>query len=200
MRKIHKEHVRIHPMRKHTTMSIPTSLYESVKDIIDSVPELGYTTPAEFCKDAIRRRISNIRKEYKTNKEDVDTIADIRKAIHDYEDYKAILDSVTCGIAVFSNPDGVLIAYNKRFLDILGYSEDDAQGKSFYDFVVSEDVLRVKKKFTAMVVGKGTDDKCTVRALVNGGATIPLEVDCSPYRVGDNIKGVSVLVRKVDEE
>ncbi|KYK35942.1 MAG: hypothetical protein AYK19_01680 [Theionarchaea archaeon DG-70-1] len=50
-------------MTKHTTMSIPKALYDSVKEIIDSVPELGYTTPAEFCKDAIRRRISDIKKE-----------------------------------------------------------------------------------------------------------------------------------------
>ena len=79
-------------MKKHTTMSIPKSLYESVKEIIDSVPELGYTTPAEFCKDAIRRRISSIKKEYQIDKNDVEYIvAEITRTMKSNEDYNLFL-------------------------------------------------------------------------------------------------------------
>lgn len=188
-------------MRKHTTISIPKALYESVKELIDSVPELGYATPAEFCKDAIRRRISSIRKEYTIGKNDVEhIIAEIKRAMNDYEDYKSLFDSVNCALAVFSNPDGALITWNKSFLDIFGYSEDDIKGKSFYDFIVPEDVLRVEENFRAKIEGKDTEDNCVVRAVDANGTIISVEVDCSLYKVGDHVKGVSVLVRKVDEE
>jgi len=137
----------------HASMSIPKALYESVKELIDSLPELGYTTPAEFCKDAIRRRISSIRKEYMVGKNDVEhIIAEIRRAMN-YEGYRSLFDSVGCAFAVFSNPDGALITWNKRFLDIFGYSEADAKGKSFYDFIVPEDVPRVEENFRAKTEG-----------------------------------------------
>lgn len=188
-------------MRKHTTMSIPKALYESVKELIDSVPELGYTTPAEFCKDAIRRRISSIKKDYTMGMNDVEyIIAEIRRAMNDYEDYRSILDSVNCALAVFSNPDGTLITWNKSFLDVFGYSEADIKGKSFYDFIVPEDITRVEENFRAKIDGKDVEDNNVVRAVDGNGAIISVEVDCSLYTVGNQVKGVSVLVRKVDGE
>jgi len=188
-------------MTKHTTMSIPKSLYKSVKEIIDSVPELGYTTPAEFCKDAIRRRISNIKKEHELGRDDVEYIvAEIMKTMKSHEDYKSIFDSLNCGVAVFSNPDGALITSNKKFKEILRYSKNDITGKRFSDFVVPEDAPRVRKSFKARIEGKNIENKCVVRALDGNGEIISIEVDCGLYRVGDGVKGVCVLVRKVDEE
>lgn len=182
-------------------MSIPKSLYESVKEIIDSVPELGYTTPAEFCKDAIRRRISSIKKEYQIGKNDVEYIvAEITRTMKSNEDYKSILDSVNYGIAVFSNPDGALITSNRKFLEILGYSEDDVKGKRFSEFVVPDDVPRVKRRFGERIKGKDGEDKCVVKALDRNGGIVSIEVDCDLYKVGDNVKGVCVLIRKGDEE
>ncbi|MGC1122539.1 MAG: PAS domain-containing protein [Candidatus Methanofastidiosia archaeon] len=188
-------------MRKHTTMSIPKALYESVKEIIDFVPELGYTTPAEFCKDAIRRRISSIKKEHELGKDDVAyIIAEITKTMKSNEDYKSILDSLNCGTAVFSNPDGVLITSNRKFREILGCSRDDVTGKRFSDFIIPEDVPRVKKSFEAKMEGKDIENGCMVRAVGGDGGIISIEVGCGLYRVGNDIKGVCVLVRKVDKE
>jgi PAS domain S-box-containing protein len=187
-------------MAKHTTMSIPKALYDSVKEIIDSIPELGYTTPAEFCKDAIRRRISSIKKEYQIDKKDIEyVIGEIKKTM-DYDDYKFIFDSLNWGLAVFSNPDGSLISCNKKFLEILEYAEDDVQLKKFYDFVVPEDVSRVKKCFRAGVEGKEIENLCVVRVYNGKGEIVSVNVDCGLYKVGEHIKGVSVLVRKVDDD
>jgi len=188
-------------MTKHTTMSIPKALYDSVKEIIDSVPELGYTTPAEFCKDAIRRRISDIKKECQISKQDVEyIISEVKKSMNNYEGYKSIFDSVNCAIAVFSNPDGMLIAFNKKFLEVLGYSEDDVKDKKFYDFVVPEDVPCVEKNFRARIEGEDVEDNCVVRVIDGSGAVISIGLNCSLYKVGEHVKGVSVLVRKVNGE
>ncbi len=188
-------------MTKHTTMSIPKSLYKSVKEIIESVPELGYTTPAEFCKDAIRRRISNVKKEHERGRDNIEYIVtEIMKTMKSHEDYESIFDSLNCGVAAFSNPNGALITSNKKFREILGYSKNDITGKRFSDFVVPEDVLRVRKSFKGRIEGKSIENKCVVRALDRNGGIISIEVDCGLYRVGDDVKGVCVLVRKVDEE
>ncbi|MBU7026632.1 MAG: PAS domain S-box protein [Theionarchaea archaeon] len=188
-------------MTKHTTMSIPKALYDSVKEIIDSVPELGYTTPAEFCKDAIRRRISDIKKECQISKHNVEyIISEVKKSMNSHEKYKSIFDSVNCAIAVFSNPDGMLIAFNRRFLEILGYSESDVESKSFYDFVIPEDVPRVKRNFRARIKGEDMEDTCVMRALGGNGAVISIGANCSLYKVGEHVKGVSVLIRKIDKE
>jgi PAS domain S-box-containing protein len=188
-------------MRKHTTMSIPKALYESVKEIIDAVPELGYTTPAEFCKDAIRRRISSIRKEHELGKDDAEyIIAEITKMVKGNEDYRSIFDSLDCGVAVFANPDGVLITSNRKFREILGYSKDDIKGKRFSEFVIPEDVPHIERSFEARIEGKDIEDGGVVRAVGGDGAIISIEVDCSPYRVGDDVKGICVLARKIDEE
>lgn len=201
MRKIHKERFLTEPMRKHTTMSIPKALYESVKEIIDAVPELGYTTPAEFCKDAIRRRISDIKQEHKLGNHDAEyVIAEIRKVMSNYEDYKSVLDSLNCPVAVFSNPYGTLTAFNKRFLEVLGYSEDDVKDKSFYDFVVPEDIPRVEKNFRAKIEGKDVEDNCVVRAFDGNGTVISVGLNCSLYKVGEHVKGISALIRKADKE
>lgn len=188
-------------MTKHTTMSIPKALYDSVKEIIDSVPELGYTTPAEFCKDAIRRRISDIKKECQISKHDIEyIISEVKKVMNSHEEYKSIFDSVNCPLAVFSNPDGTLIAFNKKFLEVLGYSEDDVKDKKFHDFVVPEDVPSVEKNFRARIEGGDAEDNCVVRVLDGSGAVISIEVNFSPYKMGGHIKGMSVLIRKIDEE
>ena len=65
-------------------MSIPKSLYESVKEVIAMRPELGYATPAEFCKDAIRQKITDVKNEREDlRKTDADyIIAEIKKISH----------------------------------------------------------------------------------------------------------------------
>lgn len=182
-------------------MSIPKALYDSVKEIIDSVPELGYTTAAEFCKDAIRRRISDIKKECQISKHDVEyIISEVKKAMKSHEEYKSIFDSVNCPLAVFSNPDGTLIAFNKKFLEVLDYSEDDVKDKKFYDFVVPEDVPRVKKNFRARIEGEDVEDNCVVRIIDGNGAVISIGLNCSLYKVGEHVKGVSVLMRKIGKK
>jgi len=182
-------------------MSIPKALYDSVKEIIGSVPELDYTTPAEFCKDAIRRRISDVKKEHRLEKHDAEyMIAEIRKALNDYEDYKSAFDSLNCPVAVFSNPDGRLIASNKKFLEIFGYSEDNVKDKSFYDFVVPEDVPRVVKNFRAKIEGKDVEETWMVRALDGNGTIISVGLNCSLYKVREHVRGVSVLIRKINEK
>jgi len=47
------------PYRK---LSLPESMWKEIERIIKQRPELGYTSVAEFVKDAIRKRIEELRK------------------------------------------------------------------------------------------------------------------------------------------
>jgi len=45
---------------KHTTVSLPKEFHAKIKKIIEENPELGYTSVAEFCKDAVRKKIEKM--------------------------------------------------------------------------------------------------------------------------------------------
>jgi len=47
-------------MAKHTSVALPEALQQAVKNTIAAHPELGYTSIAEFCKDAIRSKIAEV--------------------------------------------------------------------------------------------------------------------------------------------
>ncbi|MEA2055146.1 MAG: ribbon-helix-helix domain-containing protein [Candidatus Thermoplasmatota archaeon] len=49
-------------MTKHTAVSLPKGLHDAIKEIIERNPRLGYTSIAEFCKDAIRSKIAEMEK------------------------------------------------------------------------------------------------------------------------------------------
>jgi len=91
-------------------------------------------------------------------------------------------------------------AFNKSFLEIFRYSEADVDSKRFYNFIVPEDVPCVEKNFRAMIKGKEIEKNCVVRAIDGSGAIIPIEANCGQYKMGEDIKGVTILVRKTDEE
>jgi len=47
-------------MTKHTAVSLPKGMRDAIKKIIEENPEMGYTSIAEFCKDAVRAKIAEI--------------------------------------------------------------------------------------------------------------------------------------------
>jgi len=50
-------------MAKYSTISLPKELYEILQDFIDKKPELGYNSVADFCKEAIRIHVNEIKNE-----------------------------------------------------------------------------------------------------------------------------------------
>ncbi|HDN95745.1 MAG TPA: hypothetical protein ENG71_01590 [Thermoplasmatales archaeon] len=54
-------------MSKYSTISIPKELHEEIEELITKNPELGYTSVAELCKEAIRLRLSEIKMEQQEN-------------------------------------------------------------------------------------------------------------------------------------
>lgn len=47
-------------MRKYQTISLPKNLSQKIQELINKHPELGYTSIAEFVKEAIRTRLEKL--------------------------------------------------------------------------------------------------------------------------------------------
>jgi len=70
--------------RDHITISIPRGLLAEVKKIINDT-KLGYDTPTEFCKEAIRKHIALIKRnklDKKLIEKSRDYLETIEKAKH----------------------------------------------------------------------------------------------------------------------
>ncbi|OYT60722.1 hypothetical protein B6U81_04515 [Thermoplasmatales archaeon ex4484_30] len=52
-------------MQKYTTISLPAELHRKINKFIKENPGLGYGSVAEFAKEAIRMRVSDLKEEIK---------------------------------------------------------------------------------------------------------------------------------------
>ena len=52
---------------KYSTISIPKELHQEIEELITKNPELGYSSVAELCKEAIRLRLYELKMEEKEN-------------------------------------------------------------------------------------------------------------------------------------
>ena len=50
-------------MMKYSTISLPKELYDKLQRFIEENPELGYSSVADFCKEAIRLHVEGIKRE-----------------------------------------------------------------------------------------------------------------------------------------
>jgi len=72
-------------MLKYSTISVPKTLHEEIRRTVVEDPRVGYSSVAEFSKEAIRLRLDELRMELKTmerSNDDLDKLVrKIRKAI-----------------------------------------------------------------------------------------------------------------------
>lgn len=116
-------------MVKYSTISLPKELYEILQDIIDKRQELGYNSVADFCKEAIRIHLHEIKKELR---EDFWRKLDIKGLLKKidmisaydgslYEDaFKKIKD-----MAFVLSKDFKIKNVNNAFISYLGYEKKE---------------------------------------------------------------------------
>ena len=52
---------------RYSTISIPKELHKEIEELITKNPELGYSSVAELCKEAIRLRLYELKMEEREN-------------------------------------------------------------------------------------------------------------------------------------
>jgi PAS domain S-box-containing protein len=182
-------------------VSISKKLYESIKEFITSYSELGYSNVAEFCKEAIRDKLSELRIDMRrpNSLEQLSSvIEEIRNSMYTAnEDAHPLINAVNYPFALFSAPYGSLVLHNKAFEKLSGYERDELMGMRFIDFVVPEDLPRVEKNFWMRLNGEKAEEKYSIKARHKTGKIIPVELLPNKYIKNGKIVGVGVLIREL---
>lgn len=115
------------------------------------------------------------------------------------EKYRELFESINDAVAVFMIPDGKLSIYNKRFIGLFGYSEQELKDKGFSDFIHPEDLPAAMKRFEERIAGKPVEDIYEIKVLNKNGEVLFLEIGDRTYFQKGNIFGVEVIMRDVSE-
>ncbi len=140
-------------MAKYSTISLSKEFYEILQRMIEEKPELGYNSVADFCKEAIRLHVQELKREIredfwrKLNVDDLIKKISMMSACTDsicYDAFKAIKEMVflTAG-------DFTIINGNELFATGIGYDRvEDLVNKHPSEFIAGWDKLEEKlKKF-----------------------------------------------------
>ncbi len=68
-------------MLKYSTISVPKTLHEEIRRTVVEDPRVGYSSVAEFSKEAIRIRLDELRMELKTMERSNDSMENLIKRI-----------------------------------------------------------------------------------------------------------------------
>ncbi|HSB00838.1 MAG TPA: PAS domain S-box protein [Anaerolineales bacterium] len=117
-------------------------------------------------------------------------------ALHESEErLRAILSQATAGI-VRKDAEGRLIFVNQAYCSMLGYTESELLGKTFWQFTYHEDIAENKKLYDRLMV-EGTPFKLEKRIVRKDGSLIWVDVSVSPVMDADG-KPQSAVAVEVD--
>lgn len=113
-------------MSEYSTISVPRPLHDELRNNIKGNARLGYSSIAEFCKEAIRLHMANIRRERRgafIERLDLDDLFKQVGLLAQTQggEYRASFErsqNPSCLVA----PDGTISNCNAAFIDALGYT------------------------------------------------------------------------------
>ncbi len=134
-------------MIKYSTISLPKELYDKLLQLIEEKPELGYGSVADFCKEAIRLHVEEIKRELR---EDFLRKLDVPLLLKNLERLSAIdtgiygkmFEKINAMAFMFSK-DYKLKECNYEFFSHLGYaSKEEVIGKDINEFFENEQLKK----------------------------------------------------------
>ncbi len=134
-------------MISYTTVSLPKELYSKLQKLIEEKPELGYGSVADFCKEAIRLHVEEIKRELR---EDFLRKLDVPLLLKNLERLSAIdtgiygkmFEKINAMAFMFSK-DYKLKECNYEFFSHLGYaSKEEVIGKDINEFFENEQLKK----------------------------------------------------------
>ncbi len=113
-------------MSEYSTISVPQPLHDKLRHSVKGNPRLGYSSIAEFCKEAIRLHMAGIRRERRGAFIEQLNLDDLFKQVSflartrggEYRDAFEQSRTPACLVA----PDGAIQNCNTAFVDTLGYA------------------------------------------------------------------------------
>ncbi len=187
-------------MIKYSTISLPKELYDKLQKFIEEKPEMGYSSVADFCKEAIRLHVEEIKRELR---EDFIRKLDIPYILKKIEKFSTI-DAGIYGeafeklsdMAFLLSKDFKIKDCNAEFVSKLGYlNKEEVIGRSIEDFFEN---VKIKENIKGFQDFKDFETKAKMR---NGKK---IDVLLSIKKLSGKIKYVGIAkdisVRKYVEE
>lgn len=119
---------------KYSTISVPRELHDELQRKVKNNPRLGYSSIAEFCKEAIRVHLTNIRMERREaflQRIDLDGLlrkVELASTIGGGE-YREMFENCMDPVFVVG-ADGTILNVNRELVDKLGYNtKEDLLGR-----------------------------------------------------------------------
>lgn len=125
-------------MIRYSTISLPKELYDKLQEMIEEKPAMGYSSVADFCKEAIRLHVEEIKKELRNDflrKIDVPLLFKKieRLSAVDAGKYGEMFEKMGCMSFMFSS-DFKIKECNYSFFSNLGYgSKEEMIGMDIED-------------------------------------------------------------------
>lgn len=130
---------------------------------------------------------------------DITDLEQTKNAIKDSEQkYQDIVEKAGIAILV-DDRDGNFKYFNKKFLEIFGYTEDEIKKESIQTLVHPDDVGMVWAFHKNRIEGREVKTRYEFRGVRKGGSTIHLEVDAVALTEGDNIIGTRSYIWDITE-
>lgn len=193
-------------MSNYSTISVPKELHNELRENIKGNPRLGYSSIAEFCKEAVRLHVANIRNERREaflQRVDIEGLlkkVDIVSTVEGGE-YRRIFETCSDPSFVIA-ADGTILNCNHQLIDQLGYNEkEDLLGKDVSVLFASQKQLNEIMNLAQQDIVRDSDvalkrrDGKTLDFLLSVG-TITDDEDVTRY-VGI---GKDITVRKMAED
>jgi len=138
-------------MIKYSTISLPKELYDKLQEILEENPDMGYSSVADFCKEAIRLHVQEIKRELREDfLRSVDVPLLVKKiqsiSAADKGTYGKIFEKMNCIAFLFSSSYKMKYC-NKEFLDHFGYSRiEDVVGRDVSKFFEDKNLQKKIKR------------------------------------------------------
>lgn len=114
------------------------------------------------------------------------------------ERYRDLFENVTDGI-LYIDKGGVLTLFNRRLMELTGYSREELTHRHLLSFTHPEETERVARFVAKGLSGKPFEGESEFRGVTKGGETFYVEARARRVRKRGRIVGFQVLVRDVTD-
>ena len=193
-------------MAKYSTISVPQELHDELQNMVKTKPELGYSSIAEFCKEAIRVHVSNKRAERKEAFIQQLNLPGILKDIEIASqtkggEYREIFENLM-GCVFLISPDGKIVNCNNEIADHLGYSSKGELLEKDISTLFAD--IRSMDEMMGYVIKNGFVRNHEIKLVRKDGKLLDFVLSVGTIRENGKVKGYvgtgeDITVRKMVE-
>ncbi len=157
----------------------------------------GLVHSRAFVRDITQRKLLEQKVQRYTTQLEQEVAERTRQLLQSQQRYKALFDLAADSVFMVA-PTGNIVAVNKREEEALGYSEDDAVGRSFLDVVLPQHREMTDSLIQKIVKGERQVPTHEIEVTDRSGRAMPVEMDLIRIEDGASVTAM-VQLRDITE-